>query len=107
MESCQDEDSSLTQTRLGLAENVLVEESGWDGILLDCGWRMMLDFNRKKWLWNASRRRFVCPSPQASQKVLADNCSRWYAYTRCAKSTSSAVHVVNTTSTTWLAFACM
>ena len=79
MESRQDKDSSLTQTGLGLTENVLVEESGRNGILLDCGWRTMLDFNRKKWLWNASRRRFVRPSPQASQKVLADSCSRWYA----------------------------
>jgi len=44
VEGCEDEDGGLTQTGLGLAENVLVEESGGDGILLDCGGRRMLDF---------------------------------------------------------------
>lgn len=37
MKSGEDEDSSLTETGLGLAKHVDVEHGGWDTDLLDCG----------------------------------------------------------------------
>lgn len=36
MQCCQDKDRGLTETRLGLAENIDVEHGGWNAYLLNC-----------------------------------------------------------------------
>jgi hypothetical protein len=37
VEGGQNEDCGLSETGLGLAENIDVENCGWDAVLLDCG----------------------------------------------------------------------
>ena len=63
VESGQDEDRSLTETGLGLAKNIDVEDSSRNADLLDCGPKRWLDLywiqDEAKAVW----RRNVRPSP--------------------------------------------
>lgn len=83
MEGGQDEDRGLSETGLGLAENIDVEDCGGNAVLLDCGeaewWLDLVSTQGEAAKKEQSCRRvcpFVRPSPETVTSKLQHD---WYS----------------------------